>query len=152
MKREEPFSVDHVESEATQQVTKARERKLLRKVDLYVLPWISLTYALSLIDRTNIAAAKISGMEKDLNLTGNKYSIALLIFFIPYILTEIPSNAILRRIGPRTYLTIMVFCWGIVAMCFGFVKNFGQLAALRVLLGIFEGGFQVRQLDGGYRY
>ncbi|KAM5345139.1 hypothetical protein ACJ41O_011001 [Fusarium nematophilum] len=119
----------------------AREQRLIRKIDLYVLPWLCITYALSLIDRSNIAAAKIIGMEIDLNLTGNRYNVALLVFFITYIITEIPSNAIIRRVGTQKYLTILITSWGAIAMCFGFVKTYGQLLALRVLLGVFEGGF-----------
>lgn len=121
----------------------ATERRLVRKIDLHVLPWLCVTYALSLIDRTNIAAAKIVGMELDLNLVGDQYNIALLIFFIPYIITEIPSNAVIKALGTQKYLTVLVVSWGAIAMCFGFVKTYGQLLALRVLLGFFEGGFNV---------
>ncbi|KAL2837074.1 major facilitator superfamily domain-containing protein [Aspergillus pseudodeflectus] len=119
----------------------ATERKLVRKIDLYVLPWLCVTYALSLIDRSNIAAAKLVGMEIDLRLTGNRYNVALLVFFVTYILTEIPSNAIIKRIGSQVYLTVLITCWGAIALCFGFVNTYGQLLGLRVLLGFFEGGF-----------
>ncbi|KAF5011453.1 hypothetical protein FDECE_2442 [Fusarium decemcellulare] len=119
----------------------AKEKRLVQKIDLYVLPWLCITYALSLIDRSNIAAAKIVGMEIDLDLTGDRYNVALLIFFIPYIITEIPSNAIIRRVGTQKYLAILITSWGAIAMCFGFINSYGQLITLRVLLGIFEGGF-----------
>ena len=118
-------------------------RKLVRKIDFRVLPWITITYALSLIDRTNIGTAKIAGMEKDLNLLGDRYNIALLIFFPAYIITEIPSNSIIRRIGTRKYLTFMIAGWGAIAMCFGFLQNYDQLVGMRFLLGLFEGGFAV---------
>ncbi|KAH6967914.1 major facilitator superfamily domain-containing protein [Ilyonectria sp. MPI-CAGE-AT-0026] len=127
--------VDQAQHDAIQ------ERNLLRKIDWHVLPWLCVAYALSLIDRTNIAAAKIVGMVQDLNLHGSMYSVALLVFFITYILTEIPSNAIVKHLGTRIYLAILLVSWGAVAMCFGFIKNYGQLVALRVLLGFFEGGF-----------
>ncbi|OAL43333.1 MFS general substrate transporter [Pyrenochaeta sp. DS3sAY3a] len=119
----------------------AQERRLVRKIDLRVMPLLCLLYALSLIDRSIISAAKISGMAQDLKLTGNRYNVALLIFFIPYMLTEIPSNSIIRSVGTQRYLGSLIFCWGIVTMCFGFVHTFGQLVALRFLLGVFEGGF-----------
>lgn len=148
---ENQAELDTAEKAMTEEVEETNEtpvqteddRKLVRKIDLYVLPWLCITYALSLIDRTNIAAAKIVGMQVDLRLKGNQYNIALLLFFIPYILTEIPSNGIIRRVGTQRYLTILVAGWGVIAMCFGFVKTFGQLIALRVLLGVFEGGFNV---------
>ncbi|KAF7553518.1 hypothetical protein G7Z17_g3571 [Cylindrodendrum hubeiense] len=132
--------IDQVESQSHHDAA-SRERNLLWKIDWHVLPWLCIAYALSLIDRTNIAAAKIVGMELDLNLHDNMYSVALLVFFVTYILTEIPSNAIVERLGTRIYLAILLAGWGAVAMCFGFVKNYGQLVALRVLLGFFEGGF-----------
>lgn len=64
-------------------------------------------------------------------------------FFIPYMLTEIPSNSIIRSVGTQRYLTFLIVSWGAVAMCFGFIHTFGQLVALRILLGLFEGGFNV---------
>lgn len=119
------------------------ERKLLQKIDFYVLPCICITYTLSQIDRTNISSAKIAGMAIDLRLVRNRYSVALLISFIPYVCSELPTTAIIRRVGSKILLTILIFRGGTVAMCFGFVKNFEQLAALQVLLGLFDGGFNV---------
>lgn len=141
--RKDPASLEIERFETVAEHSGKAEKQLLRKIDLYVLPWLCVTYALSLIDRTNISAAKIAGMSKDLNLKGNEYNIALLLFFFTYILTEIPSNAIIRRLGTRYYLTFLIVCWGIIAMCFAFVNTFGQLVTLRVLLGLFEGGFNV---------
>ncbi|RSL49519.1 hypothetical protein CEP54_012380 [Fusarium duplospermum] len=117
------------------------DKRLVRRIDLHVLPWICITYALSLIDRTNIAAAKIVGMEADLNLAGNKFNVALLVFFITYLVAGIPSNIVIKAVGTQSYLTVLIASWGAIAMCFGFVKTYGQLLALRVLLGFFEGGF-----------
>lgn len=58
-------------------------------------------------------------------------------------LTEIPSNSIIRSVGTQRYLTFLIVSWGAVAMCLGFIHTFGQLIALRILLGLFEGGFNV---------
>ncbi|KAF4968641.1 hypothetical protein FSARC_4016 [Fusarium sarcochroum] len=127
--------------EAEQPTVSANEKKLVRRIDLHVLPWLCITYALSLIDRTNIAAAKVVGMVVDLDLVGNRYNVALLAFFFTYIAAEIPSNAFIRNLGSQRYLTFLIASWGAVAMCFGFVKTYGQLVALRVLLGLLEGGF-----------
>lgn len=129
------------------------ERKLLQKIDFYVLPCICITYTLSQIDRTNISSAKIAGMAIDLRLVRNRYSVALLISFIPYVCSELPTTAIIRRVGSKILLTILILGWGTVAMCFGFVKNFEQLAALQVLLGLFDGGFNVcLYQDSDFKY
>lgn len=68
--------------------------------------------------------------------------ISVSIFFIPYILLEVPSNAVLKRFKrPSVYLGILVVSWGIVMTLTGVVTNFGGLVATRVVLGIAEAGF-----------
>ncbi len=124
-------------------ITFTSDQKLLRRIDFHVLPPLCLLYALSLIDRTNIASASIAGLTTDLKLVGNQYSITLLAFFPTYILAEIPSNMIVRRLKTRYYLTGLILSFGIIAMCQGFIKSFAQLTTLRILLGIFEGAFNV---------
>lgn len=69
----------------------------------------------------------------------DQYNIALSIFFVPYILAEVPSNMILEKFKrPSIYMGIIVFSWGIVMTFTGIVQNFSQLCALRFLLGLFE--------------
>lgn len=119
------------------------DKRLVRKIDYHVIPILILLFAFSLIDRNIIATARVAGMGKDLGLTGNKYSVALLVLFPLYILIEIPTNFVLRKISVKGFFFGMVFCWGTVAMCHAFVNTFSQLVAVRVLLGLFEGSFQV---------
>ncbi|MCJ1314268.1 hypothetical protein MMC25_007948 [Agyrium rufum] len=127
----EPF--EHADKQA--------ERRLLRKLDLHVLPMISLLYMLAFIDRINIGNARIQGLEKDLHMVGNDYNIALQIFFVPYILLEVPSNIILKKVAPSTWLSLIMFAWGIITVCMGVTKSYGGLLACRLLLGVFEAGF-----------
>ena len=65
------------------------------------------------------------------------------VFFVFYALSELPSNLLVRPIGVVPYLSFLIFAWGAVAMCLGFVQNFVQLTVLRLLLGLFEGGLNV---------
>ena len=88
------------------------DARVLRKCDFYVLPMLYVFYALSYLDRINIGNARIEGLEKDLDMTGNDYNIALQVFFVPYILLEVPSNILLRRIAPSTWLSFLMFMWG----------------------------------------
>ena len=88
------------------------ETRLRWKCDLHVLPAITLLYLLAFIDRVNIGNARIQGLEKDLKMKGHDYNIALFVFFIPYILFEVPSNILLRKIAPSTWLSSIMFCWG----------------------------------------
>jgi hypothetical protein len=80
-------------------------------------------------------------MGQALDLTGNSYSVALLVLSPLYILIELPTTFILRKISIKAFFLRMIFCWGIVAMCHASVETFAQLLAVRVLLGLFEGSF-----------
>jgi MFS family permease len=89
----------------------------------------------------SIANAKVAGMMKDLHLSSGEYSLAIIIFFIPYILFEIPSNLILSKTRPSVYLPTIMILWGAVACCMGAVKNVHGLLAVRFVLGLLEAGF-----------
>ncbi|KAF9883893.1 hypothetical protein FE257_002687 [Aspergillus nanangensis] len=117
-------------------------RKCVRKVDWRLCPVLMLLYLFSYIDRANIGNAKIEGLLPDLGMTGTQYNIALAIFFIPYVLFEVPSNILLARFHkPSVYLAILILLWGTVVTLTGVVQNFSSLCAVRFLLGIFEAGF-----------
>ena len=89
----------------------------------------------------NIANANVFGLSQELGIaTGNKYNIALVIFFVPYILFEIPSNILLKKMKPRVWLSICMFGFGLVTMLQGFVQNYSGLLATRFFLGLFESG------------
>ncbi|KAH6903110.1 major facilitator superfamily domain-containing protein [Coprinopsis sp. MPI-PUGE-AT-0042] len=116
--------------------------RTLRMVDWRMLPLLGLLYAVALIDRTNMGIARTSGMLEDLRLDiGDRYSIASMIYFIPYTILQIPANLLLRTLGSRLLLTICVVGWGAAQLGMGFVPNWGLLCLCRVLLGIFESGF-----------
>lgn len=80
-------------------------------------------------------------MEEDLELdVGYRFNWALSIFYIIYLLVEVPSNILLKWIGPRWYLPGLVVGFGFVSMCTAFVTSFKGLCVARAFLGIFEGG------------
>lgn len=81
------------EVEATAVVVDPEQnRKLLWKIDLWLMPIIWIIYLLSYVDRTNIGLAKVAGMEDDLNLTDNEYFMAVALFQVGYVLAEVPSK------------------------------------------------------------
>ena len=88
------------------------DARVLRKCDFHVLPMLYVFYALSYLDRINIGNARIEGLERDLGMAHNDYNVALQVFFIPYILLEVPSNILLKRIRPSTWLSFLMFMWG----------------------------------------
>ncbi|KAH0378930.1 MFS general substrate transporter, partial [Aureobasidium melanogenum] len=117
------------------------ERKLVRKIDLYLLPTIWLMYLLSYMDRTNIGNAKTAGMAEDLGMDSNQYSLALTVFFVFYVVCEVPSNMILARTRPSIFLPIIMFLWGCVTIGMGWISNYETLLGLRCVIGILEAGF-----------
>ncbi|KAI9799877.1 MAG: hypothetical protein M1833_003799 [Piccolia ochrophora] len=121
--------------------TPAEEKKLVRKIDLFLLPTIWLMYLLSYIDRTNIGNAKIAGLESDLQLSSGRYSIALVVFFITYVVFEVPSNMLLSKSRPSVYLPVIMILWGVTTCCMAAIQTYHQLVALRIIVGIFEAGF-----------
>lgn len=107
------------ESNSNASVDKAAEKRLVRKCDLHVIPPVTLLFVLSFLDRINIGNARIQGLEKDLNMKGNDYNVALLLFFVPYILLEVPSNYMLRKVAPSTWLSGLMVCWGMILSYLG---------------------------------
>lgn len=92
------------------------------------------------VDTLQIGNAKIDGLIDDLDLDGNKYNISLTVFYILYVLIDIPSNWLLKVVGGGKYLPLLALAWGIVGTCMGFVKSYGGLITCRLLLGACEGG------------
>ena len=117
------------------------EKRILRKIDFRLLPLVVALHAISLVDRTNISIARISGMDDDLLLeTGERVSIVTSTFFIGYILFNIPSNIVIRGLGAARFLGICTMAWGIVTIGIGFANTWVVAAVLRSFLGVFEAG------------
>ncbi|KAK2804355.1 hypothetical protein FQN50_006646 [Emmonsiellopsis sp. PD_5] len=122
--------------------TDEQRNKCIRKVDWRLPPVLMILYLCAYIDRANIGNAKIEGLMDDLKLSGTQYNIALAIFFVPYVLFELPSNIVLGRFKrPSRWIGILTLGWGIVMTLTCTVKNFGGLVATRFALGVFEAGF-----------
>lgn len=120
--------------------TGINEKALLWKLDLRLLPPLTLLYLLSFLDRSNIGNAKLDGLTKDLKITGNQYLFALTIYFIGYVLFEIPCNIVLKRTTPKLWLPTLMLVWGIVATLLGVSQSFVGFLAARFFLGVTESG------------
>lgn len=114
--------------------------RVIRKVARRLIPFLGLAYMLNYLDRSNIAFAKLT-MSEDLGLTETMYGLASGLFFIGYILVEVPSNVALHRFGARRWIARIMVSWGIVATLMAFVPNAGWLYFARIVLGIAEAGF-----------
>ncbi|OCH90976.1 MFS general substrate transporter [Obba rivulosa] len=133
------MSMQHFTSTSDQNV-RSMSRRLLWKLDIHILPSLALLWLASFIDRTNIGNANIAGLPQDLHLHGKQFNIALAVFYVPYILVELPSNWVLKRMKPSRWLPAWVAIWGIVTTLSGLVQNFSGLVAIRFFLGFCEGG------------
>jgi len=116
------------------------ERKLLRKMDLALIPWLSFLYLLSFLDRTSIGNAKLYNLTTDLHMSDNQYLIALTVFFFSYSVFEVPSNVFLKRLRPSIWLSGLMLLWGVMMTVQGLVHNYGGLVGMRWMLGVFEAG------------
>lgn len=114
--------------------------KTIRKMDLIVLPVMTLILAFCFIDRVNMGLAMVVGMGTELHFKSNSYSVALLVFFPGYALCVLPSNYILSKTPVRYWLTILSVGFGLFTLAAGLVQNFGSMLAMRILLGVCEAG------------
>ncbi|GAB7363954.1 hypothetical protein MBLNU230_g4516t1 [Neophaeotheca triangularis] len=131
---------EHVLTRSNSGFDNARTTKLLRKLDIRLLPFLSLLYLLSFLDRSNIGNARLAGLEESLGLEGLQYNIAVAIFFPPYVAAEVPSNLAMKRFRPSIWLPSIMLAWGLVCTLMGIVQNYDGILAARFFLGLAEGG------------
>ncbi|TFK53081.1 MFS general substrate transporter [Heliocybe sulcata] len=115
-------------------------KRVLWKFDLYILPPLALLWLANFIDRSNIGNARIAGLERDTHLQGNQFNVALTVFYASYIIVELPSNWVIKKVKPNRWLPILICTWGTVTTLSGLVQDFAGLTAVRVVLGFCEGG------------
>ncbi|TFK39901.1 major facilitator superfamily domain-containing protein [Crucibulum laeve] len=94
-------------------------------------------------------------MQKDLHMSNMQYSIALTVTLVPYVIAEIPSNLLLKAIGPNLMLPAMSTLWGIVTIMQGLVHNYHNLVACRFFLGLLKANrvalfFSAASLSGAF--
>ncbi|KAH8654575.1 major facilitator superfamily domain-containing protein [Tricladium varicosporioides] len=120
---------------------KAFSSRVTRKIDMRVVPMLCMLYLTAYLDRTNIGNAKLLGLEKELHMPSNGYNTAVWVFFLTFVLMEVPSNLLMThsKIPPNWWLGVSMTLLGIVTMTQGFVKSPGPLYACRAIMGIFEG-------------
>lgn len=109
------------------------------KVTTRLLPLLFISYVCAYMDRMNIGFAQLQ-MGQDLGLNPSVYGFVAGIFFVGYVLFEVPSNILLNRIGARRTIVRIMVCWGVVSIATMFVKTPFQLGVARFLLGVFEAG------------
>ncbi|KGE64101.1 MULTISPECIES: MFS transporter [Pseudomonas] len=113
---------------------------LYHKLNWRLLPLLFIGYVFAYLDRINVGFAKLQ-MQNDLGLSDAAYGAGAGIFFIGYVLFELPSTLMLPRIGARKTFSRILVLWGITSACMLFVRDVPTFYAMRFLLGVFEAGF-----------
>lgn len=121
---------------------KELERRLVRKIDIRLMPITILLYILNYLDRNSISTARDNGLERDLGLKGQEYQTALSILYVGYITFQIPSNLFMTKLGrPSLYIPTFVTLWGVVSACTAATTGYHSLLAVRIILGAVESAF-----------
>ena len=122
----EPTAVHNRSQEENERLN----RKLVRKMDLIILPTIGILYILNYIDRQNLSAAKLQGIMEDLHMNEQQFATAIAILFAGYLPFQIPSNLIISRIPrPGLYICTAAAIWGAISAATSAVQTYGQLLA-----------------------
>lgn len=116
------------------------EARVTRKLRRRILPFVMVLYFVSFLDRVNVGFAAFS-MNKAIGLSSSAFGLGGGIFFLGYILFQVPSNLIMLRVGARVWISRVVVAWGLVSVASAFVVGPYSFYALRFLLGLAESGF-----------
>jgi ACS family tartrate transporter-like MFS transporter len=121
-------------------MTNASSLAVFRKVDARLLPYLFALYVVAYLDRVNVSFAA-QGISRDLSFTSSVFGLGAGIFFAGYVLCEVPSNLILRRVGARLWIARIMVSWGLCACALALVHAPWSFYGLRFLLGVAEAGF-----------
>ncbi|CAG9982447.1 unnamed protein product [Clonostachys byssicola] len=117
------------------------EKRLKTKLDLRCGLFVVI-YIMNYLDRNNIAAARLGGLQDDLKMNNTEYATCLSILYVGYVLTQVPSNIYINRISrPSYYISAAMFIWGTISTLTGNVQNFAGMVMIRFILGIIEAVF-----------
>ncbi|KAI1616441.1 high-affinity nicotinic acid transporter-like protein [Exophiala viscosa] len=115
-----------------------KEKKIVRKLDMYIVPVFMITYLFSFLDRSNLGNAKVAGMETDLGLVKHQFNVVTSIFYVTYVVFEVPLTILFKVVGPSKMVPVIMISWSLVTCFTGFCQSYGGLLACRLILGACE--------------
>ncbi|KAL2864338.1 major facilitator superfamily domain-containing protein [Aspergillus lucknowensis] len=128
----------HGEENVFEAIDPAEERKLVRKLDMVILPLMAFVYFFQYLDKSSINYAAVFGLRDDLSLKGQEFSWVVSLFYFGQLVSEYPAAYILSRLRITTFIGITIIVWGGVEMSIAGTKNFAGIAVARFFLGFSE--------------
>ncbi|OIW26182.1 MFS general substrate transporter [Coniochaeta ligniaria NRRL 30616] len=119
----------------------ALNRRVSRKMDICMLPLLSLLYLFNGLDKSNIGNAQTQGFMQAIGAQPTDLNYATSLFFITFVIFQPISAGVGRWIGPKNWIPIMMLSWGAVTVGQAFIHGKGTFIAMRLLIGLFEAGF-----------
>jgi MFS family permease len=116
------------------------ETKVYRKVAWRLVPFLCICYLAAYLDRVNVGFAKLQ-MLNDLSFSNTIYGLGAGIFFLGYVIFEVPSNILMHKVGAKLWIARIMISWGVIGAAMAFVKTPTEFYVLRFLLGVAEAGF-----------
>lgn len=107
-------------------------------------PFQALAYFTNTLDRANLGNAKTNGIEKDLGMSDNQYSLLLVLFYVPYALCNVPWTLLAKKYNSARVIPFTILAWGACTMGAAASRNFGDIMATRILMGAVEAAWYVQ--------
>jgi ACS family allantoate permease-like MFS transporter len=133
-------SLEKVDGVHAPAIKSAAEKRYIKKLNWTLLPFVWMIVFIQFADKSSISLSAVLGMLTDTNTSQSQYSLLGSVFYIGFILFQIPNNYLIQRFPIRIYLGTLLILWGISVGCTALCQNFTQLVVCRVLLGVFEAG------------
>jgi hypothetical protein len=124
----------------TAQWTEGEEKRIVRKIDYRVASWCCLMFFALQLDRGNISQALSDNMLDDLGLTTDQYNWGQTVFYTSFLVAELPSQLVSKKLGPDRWIPIQMCAWSIVAGCQSRLNGYASFVVCRCLIGLIEGG------------
>ncbi|KAL5933549.1 hypothetical protein ACKVV7_005485 [Pyricularia oryzae] len=119
----------------------AIEKSLVRKLDWKFLPMVTCMLLMNYLDRINVSNARLSGMQKDCHMTDVQWSAGISMFYVGYIISQVPANIIVAKGKPRWLLPFFMLAWSAVTICMTAIDSPWAFMLCRFLVGVTEGPF-----------
>jgi ACS family tartrate transporter-like MFS transporter len=116
------------------------EQLIFSKCARRLIPFIMLLYVVNYIDRVNVGFAALT-MNRDLGLSPTVFGLGAGIFFVGYLIFQVPANLILERMGARRWVFLMLAIWGLISAANALMQGPLSYYTLRFVLGVAEAGF-----------